>query len=226
LIERGGGIAAATAVAGWWLEQAVRALAVLPATSAVAALIALAHASVTRGLRPGQPSFMMPPPGSRATFGPKDSLVDARGVTPGCAEARIELHLTRLLEWFHPGLSAMVSARAQDPLVRSRRARLQHTLLQDDRWSPGAMIAADAIALAGAMAAEPALQADPVRTLALVDALHCAAIGLLNDETDPQEHEEMAARVRDLRPLQPSPIAAFIPQTTRTNLQPTASLNA
>jgi heptaprenyl diphosphate synthase len=226
LIERGGGVAAATAAAGWWLEHAVRALAVLPATNPVAELIVLARASVTRGLRPGRPSFMTVPSGSLAAFDPTATPVEAHGVTRGSSEAPLDRRLAHLLDWFHPGLSAMVSARAQHPLVRSRRDRLQHTLLQDDRWSPAARIAADAIALAWALADEPALQADPVRTLAVVDALHCAAIALLSGVTNPHEHEEMAARARQLRPPRPSPRAAFIPPTTHTDLPPTVALNA
>lgn len=96
-------------------------------------------------------------------------------------------------------------------------------LLLDSAWSSGAKIAADAIALAFAIADDHSLRANPVRALALADALHCAAIGLLNDETDPHEHETMATRVRELRL---SPIEAFRPPAICTDFRPTVSLSA
>jgi hypothetical protein len=111
-------------------------------------------------------------------------------------------------------------------MVRSRSEQLRYQLLQDDPWSPGTKVAADAIALACAMADEQALQADPMRTLALVDALHCTAIGLLSATTDPGEHEEMAARVGELRLRRPASSEAFMPAATPADLQSTASLNA
>lgn len=226
LIERGAGVTAATAVADWWLERAVRALSALPASTAVAELIALARASVRRGLRPGQPSFTMVAPESRAVPGLEDTLIDTHRATPGAAEAALDPRLSFLLDWFRAGLAALVSARARHPLVSARRKRLRHVLLGNDAWSPGATIAADAIALAGAMADDHALQAQPVRTLALVDALHCAAIGLLNDETTPREHEEMAARVRDLRAPRRSAAEAVIPPPIPPHALPTVALNA
>jgi hypothetical protein len=219
LVVQGGGVDAAAVVARWWLDNALRALTILP-TAATTELRALAHASVARGLRRGLPRFVAAPSFSYAAPVPRHPVIASRGTAWRAPGDTIGSRLTTLLEWFRPGLAGWVSARARHASVGARRERLRHLVLRDDAWSSGARVAADAIALACALADDRALQTDPVRTIALVDALHCAAIGLLNGEADAHEHEEMAARARELYAPSVSPPESFVPMGIRPQLAP------
>jgi geranylgeranyl pyrophosphate synthase len=226
LIERGSGVTLAASVAAWWFEEAVRALAILPPTRAAIELIALTRASVTRGLQLGRPCFATTTADSRTALQPSDWVVDAQRITPGSSAARISPRLISLLEWFRPGLSELVAVRTCGSAVHARRERHRHMLLQGDCWSRSATIAADAIALACALANDDALLVDCARTLALIDALHCAAIGLLNDETDPREQTVMAARTHELWAPWPSSAAALSFPLTPIDSTPAVALNA
>jgi geranylgeranyl pyrophosphate synthase len=207
-IEEGGGVTAATSVAAWWLNRALDALQPLPGGHGVAELVRLARTSVERGLRPGLARFGTTPPSrSSATMPHSLQLIamPAASYTHSAGELAPALALT--LEWFHPGLSTMVTSRAQAPSVRRGRSLLRRYLRGGDTWSGEAEIAADAIALAHALADDEALRDDAVRTLALIDALHCAAIASLNASPSALEHERLAARARNLGQQQPSPTA-------------------
>ncbi|MCC6850001.1 MAG: polyprenyl synthetase family protein [Deltaproteobacteria bacterium] len=196
-VIRGGGVAAASAVAEWWLARAVEALAGLAGRNACAHLVELARTSVQRGLRVSTPTFARdsrssrePPPAlSFANRHPRQDP-DLAAWTPP--------RLAHLLDWLHPGLSAMVAARAAERTVDEHRSVLRERLCRGRRWSPDAILAAEAIALAHALADDGSLARDPVLTLALVDALHCAAIGFLAVAPTSREHVRMAARARRL----------------------------
>lgn len=196
----GGGVLAASAVARWWLERALDALATLPRSDAVSELVVLAHTSVERGLRPGTPCFAGSPDAAAGASLADVPLVDPP--RPGAIDeaAPIDPALQRILDWFHPGLAAMVATRAGGGTIRARRAILRCALEHRESWSQRAHVAADAIALAHALAEDEALRGNPVRTLACVDALHCAAIALLADADDADEHQRLAALASALAP--------------------------
>jgi hypothetical protein len=92
----------------------------------------------------------------------------------------------------------MVAARAADPDIEATRQRLCERLRAGRTWSSQGLIASDTIALAHALAKGDLLQHDPVRTLAMVDALHCAAISFLTMTPTAREHERLARRSRHL----------------------------
>ncbi len=204
VVAGGGGLTTATTVARWWLARALDALRVLPPGSGVNELVALATDSVERGLRRATPSF-------EAAAG---SLVPDRTAATTLIESPMNyrvpsmiLHasLVGVLEWFHPGLSTMVATRMQDPRARATRVPFRWALLRGAPWSPEAVLAADAMSLAHALADDGALRHDPVRTLALVDALHCAAIGFLAVVPSGGEHRRLATRAAQLQSEGSSP---------------------
>jgi heptaprenyl diphosphate synthase len=194
MVTRAGGVAAAVAMANAWLERALGALAPLGRNDAVAALADLARASIARGVRPGVPrfeSFVRHQPAPQLTS-PFRVGVDAGSRANGALGSR----LTSLLDWFHPGLAAMVDLRAADPDVDAYRVWARDALCRGRRWSAESRMAADAIALAHALFDDTTLEQAPIPSLALIDALHSAAIGFLNRAVDPAEHETMSARAR------------------------------
>jgi len=194
IVERAGGVAAAVAMAHAWLERALGALAPLGRTDAVAALSDLARASIARGVRPGATrfeSFVRRQPAPQVTR-PFAVGVDAASR----ADSELESSLSSLLDWFHPGLATMVDLRAADADVDAYRAWARDTLCRGRGWSVESRLAADAIALAHALFDDETLEHAPIPSLALIDALHSAAIGLLNLALDPAEHEIMSARAR------------------------------
>src|SRR5690606_14581178 len=102
-----------------WLERALRALAPLGAGDAVEALATVARASIARGVTPGAARFESalrdhPLPSVTSPFLP--SLASAFP-----SEERLAPRVAALLDWFHPGLAAMVDLRAADPAVRDYR---------------------------------------------------------------------------------------------------------
>jgi heptaprenyl diphosphate synthase len=194
IIARGGGIERATVAARSWLEHAVRSLATLQHTSEVAALIELAEASVERGLRPGRPTFTASHSHARTPGMPPTPFMEPPTEDMFARITRLDVRLRRVLEWFHPGLSFMVAARAFEPAIDRTHQLLRKRLMRGGCWSPEATLAADAITLAHALARDDALRTDAVRTLAMVDALHCAAIAFLSVAPRATEHEDMAAR--------------------------------
>jgi heptaprenyl diphosphate synthase len=198
---KGGGVAAASAVATWWLARAVESLSALRPSADVAALVTLARASVARGLCPGASTFV----DVTAEPRPADTqntpfIMESRDHAPSMV---FDQRLVHVLEWFHPGLASMVAARAADPVVNTTRHRLRERLRTGQGWSPQGLIASDAVALAHALAQGDILEHDPVRTLAMVDALHCAAISFLTMTPTAREHEGLARRARHL--LSPRP---------------------
>ncbi len=210
-ITDAGGIQAASAASRWWLARAFDALRSLPQNEPIDALIELAQKSIARGLRPGTVRFaaagLTTSEARPATLPLADPLHDPCAATP----VTLDPTLTRTLEWFHPGLAAMIAARAQCPEVSVRRTAFEQGLRRGNVWSRRAETAADAVALAHALTDDDALRRDPVRTLATVDALHCAAIALLARTPNAREHERMAARARGLarRPI-PSPSRSYV----------------
>ncbi|MCC6766373.1 MAG: polyprenyl synthetase family protein [Deltaproteobacteria bacterium] len=223
LVIQGGGVAAASAVAEWWLGRAVEALASLPGREACDHLVALAQTGIMRGLRVALPRFADESHAPRrqpsaASFVIRHTRRDA-DIAP-----KVPPRLVHVLDWLHPSLSVMAASRAADRVVDAHRMRLREHLCDGRRWSPDAMLAAEAIALAHALADEDSLERDPVRTLALVDGLHCAAIGFLSIAPTSREHAQMAARARrlvaDREPCdQP-------PELRRPHGQPVAHLTA
>lgn len=209
LIDRGGGIAAATFLAGWWYERALRALAVLPPGPAVAELRALARTAVRRGLRPGPPRFTIAERRSPPSWRPPAPGETTR-IGQRAAGAPLAPRLAALLDWFHPGLATLAAERGAAHGIRARWEELRRPLLADDPRSAAARVAADAIALAWALADESSLWADAAATLALVDALHCAAIGLLSGDAPEQEHAAVAARARALTAPHAAPPGASV----------------
>lgn len=194
LIVRGGGTAAAGASAAWWLEHALEALDALPPSAARSALVTLARGSIARGLKvvPGTIAWT---PTKVADHVISTTFVDRLAVrnTDDLPPALVET-----LEWFHPGFSSMITARSSEPRISRTRTQFLRCLRRDDRLSPEASDAAMAIATAHALADARLLRNDPVRTLALVDALHCAAIGRLALAPTPEEHERVAVRAQTL----------------------------
>lgn len=197
-IVAGGGTEAAAAVASWWLHRALGALAALPESEALTRLRALASAGVERGLhrscKPSTaPAGVRPPPIAEVT--PDWRLIESRYplTAGGCAMPE---RLAALVEWFHPGLSAMIAARARDGGIAANRARLRRRLAPEASKSLEGAVATEATALAHALADPRFLREEPVRTLALVDALHCAAIALLALAPSAREHRVLAARAR------------------------------
>ncbi|MEB2286096.1 MAG: hypothetical protein B6D46_14390 [Polyangiaceae bacterium UTPRO1] len=191
----GGGIAAARAAAAWWLSRALAALTPLPDPRARAELGDLARRNVRRGLQPGVPRFTADRPPLTAAPPPAAPFA-ALHPLPGNAALRLSPRLAHVLDWFHPGLAALTAARAD--AVAERRRRLEQRLCRGRQWSPPARLAAEAIALAHALVDGSRLEADPTWTLALIDALHCAAIGFLASAPTADEHARMAARARRL----------------------------
>jgi heptaprenyl diphosphate synthase len=223
IVARAGGVAAAVGMANAWLERALRALAPLGRDEAVTALADLARASIARGVRPGVPrfeSFIRHQPAAQIT-----SPFTVRVEAGSRAESALGSRLTSLLEWFHPGLATLVDLRAADPDVHGYRIWAREALCRGRRWSAESRIAADAIALAHALFDDRTLEHAPIPSLALIDALHSAAIGLLNRALEPAEHEIMSARARamigrpaprlltglTLHPPEPPPSLSFAP---------------
>lgn len=197
LVEQGGGVRAATAVAEWWLDHALRQLNALPPSVAVAELRRLSNEAVTRGLQPGKPRFLGTPAASLATFTARASWIDALADAGRHPTVDVDPRLARLLNWFHPGVSNLIAVFTRAPAIACSRASAYRTLVQRAAWSDETLVAADALALAHAIATH-AMQADPPRTLALVDALYCASIGELCRVAQPEEHRRMTVRARDL----------------------------
>ena len=192
IVERVGGVAAAVAMANAWLERALRALEPLGRNQAVAALTDLARASIARGVRPGATrfeAFVRNPSAPQVTT----PFVPPRGVECHAVQG-LGARLTSLLDWFHPGLAAMVDLRASDPAVRAYREWARTELCRGHGWSSGSRMAADAIALAHALFDDVTLERAPIPSLALIDALHSAAIGFLNQVPDPAEHQLISVR--------------------------------
>lgn len=210
IVERAGGITAAIAMADAWLERALHALAPLGRNDAVAALADLARASVARGVRPGATRFE-----SLARKQPVPQVTSPFTVgidTASRADHELGSRLTALLDWFHPGLGTMVALQATDPDVDAYRVWARDALCRGQHWSAESRMAADAIALAHALFDDTTLQHAPIPSLALIDALHSAAIGFLNQAVDPAEHESMSAHARAMigRPS-PRPVTSFTP---------------
>lgn len=194
IVERAGGVAAAVAMADAWLERALRALTPLGRNDAVAALADLARTSIARGVRPGVTRFescVRDQPIPQATS-PFTDGID----TTSHVDHELGSRLTSLLDWFHPGLATMVALRAADPAVDAYRTWARDALCRGRHWSAESRMAADAISLAHALFDDTTLEHAPIPSLALIDALHSAAIGLLNQTIDPVEHEVMSARAR------------------------------
>lgn len=194
IVERAGGIAAAVATANDWLEQALHALAPLGQTEATVALADLARASIARGIRPGAARFE-----SSIRHQPLPQVASPFILPVGVDLDPIDglgFRLASILDWFHPGLAAMVHVRALDVEVRAYREWARSELSGKHRWSAESRMAADAIALAHALFDDVTLEHSPIPSLALIDALHSAAIGFLNQAIDPVEHEVMSARAR------------------------------
>lgn len=220
IVERAGGVAAAVAMAEAWLARALGALTPLGRTDAVAALSDLARASIARGVRPGAPrfeSFARHQPAPQAT-----SPFAVAGDTGSRADNELGSRLTSMLDWFHPGLASMVDLRAAEPDVDAYRAWARDALCRGRRWSVESRLAADAIALAHALFDDTTLGHAPIPSLALIDALHSAAIGLLNLAFDPAEHEIMSARARA---MVGRPSARFMPGLTLHPPEPPPSLS-
>ncbi len=226
VILRRGGVAAAAAVAASWLARAIAALEVLPARDARGQLRELARASVARGLRIGRPKFVADTTEERcsASLFAAPFLESPDAHEPANA-ARVPARIERVLEWFHPGLSAMAAARANEHRIAVRRNFGRETLSAAHGWSADAGAAAEAVALAHALADEAALCADPVRTMATVDALHCAAIGVLATLPSAHEHERLAIRAQALflRTAPTAPTSPFVPMHTRRETVATLS---
>lgn len=198
LIVRGGGTAAAGAAARWWLERALAALDALPETEARGALVALAQNSVARGLKTVA-GTTDGTPWKITDDAPLPSFIDEAAVSIVADANALPGTLIATLEWFHPGFSQMITARSSDPRISRMRSHLLRSLCRnDEQLCPEASDAAIAIATAHALADPRLLRADPVRTLALVDALHCAAIGLLSLSPAAEEHERLAIRAQRL----------------------------
>jgi heptaprenyl diphosphate synthase len=190
-----GGVAGARAAAWSWLDRAIDALRPLAAGPAVAALSALARASVERGTRLAEPRFDGSPSADTASPTLRTALATASLRDP---EAVLGARLSSLLEWFHPGLAGLVAVRCVAPRIASHRRELASLLRRSGTSTPDARTAADAVALAHALADHDALRRDPVTTLACVDALHCAAIALLSGGATPHEQALVSARARHL----------------------------
>jgi hypothetical protein len=205
VITNGGGVAAAAAVARWWLTRALDSLRPLPRSDAVKELTTLAQASVERGLRLSTPSFGAASSTPAAARSENASLIEMISKIPAQPTTVLDPSSVRVLEWFHPGLATMVAVRAAHPRIQAARVHFHRTLQREPTCSSEAAVAADTIALAHALANDDALGRDPVRTLALVDALHCAAIGFLATTPSAEEHQRLAARARHLHRQQPSP---------------------
>ncbi len=201
LVVRAGGVAAAADAAAWWLMRALAALQPLGTSHAADALAALARASIARGVRLGVPSFTEST-GERHAPHVADPFVRHFDCTVADGHV-LEPRLTHLLDWFHPGLATLVTIRLGDSGARAHRDATRRLITGDRPASAAVQISADAVALAHALSDSNAILGDPVRTLALVDALHCAAIGVLNEAPDAGEHRTVAEWARGLRGRSP-----------------------
>ena len=205
LVRKGGGLAAATSAAIWWLEESLRQLDGLSSDSAVRVVKELARATVFRGLRSNTAQRYLDQEQTHPMRSNDHALWSSIAKKP--LAAIHDPRLTNLLDWFYPGLSSAVDELASLRSVRRSRLLTRHQLLLDDAWSNEATIAADAIAIAGAIS-EHELHASPRARLALVDALYCSAIGELCRAPNADEHAELEARARGLAPtadLSPRP---------------------
>jgi len=214
LVERGGGIRAATEVAHWWLDRAEHELRLLPTSVAVDQLRCISRATVARGVRMGTPTFVGTPAASLAAFEARTSWIDALRHARQHNAGTLDARLARTLNWFHPGVSGLISAIAQEPEIARSRASAYHQVVDRTSWSDESLVAADALTLAHAIATH-AMSVDPPRVLALVDALYCTFIGELCRAANPDEHQQLTMRARRLR-CSHVPPKTFAPPATRT----------